>query len=887
MKRLTIIMLTVLLVTAIFVSCKVEVSGPPEGTVTVRFRTEDTARSLNSSRETLDTSKYYWYYTAAKADDSPATGTKADETLVGTTGKLTEAITDSFSLGKWNFVLKGYTSTGADRTLVFSGSVKEYELKDDTRTIDITVEPQKTPGKKGTLKVEEGIKFTANGTPYTATKVTVSDVDGTNVQTQPGAADGHYTYSLDSGSYKVTVIYEKGGIMYAVNTIYVNVWNSLTTTVGGTLDEITIRASFEAKENTSDGSIVQTAVLTDNTEATYSFNHSPVNREFSGSSSDYGTTVKGTFAKTESSVEAKITVATYDTVSVGKVGTFTVSDGSAAVAAVEITLENASIKDSGVAVVTTYISKGLTGVKLYHSNVTMDSAAKNAENEVSASGNWFYDSSSGKLVFATSSFSPFHVTTDMNVYDVEKNTSYKLEKKEGDTEYKFYDAGGTEVTSVGKNLVLLDCSLSNAVPDRYASANWQVVHGRSSGAGEDCHEENALFSGGMGTKIEPYLIADKNQFQKITDMYDKYAYYRIKDGVTEIDCSDWTSVKLFGSFDGNGVKLKGINQKLFYYVGKLPSTKEAAAVLANWDTTPVVLKNFEANFNLEADLDAAAGMIYQINGNNTTTFDNVTISGRIAGGSNSGAFFTYTGPNYYDQEVTGMKQKIVVNNSLVTAELTCTASVGVIAGHPKYCNSDVVVHCDKSIDELFKGTAVVTTGSKVRLSSFDFNYVGKNGSTDNEVTTTGVSYMASQIPGYDASTGYSVTWAEGAQRMEVYIAAQLDETEENSDTRTAVVGITLTLKHTETKTKSAGNTSEKVLDSFASVELLNKQSDYDAAIVSGKLTAKTGGDVNYTCGRIKLQVAQYDANGKMVAFGSKMLAKRTTYNGDWTINPQY
>ncbi len=885
MKRLMIIMLTVLLVTAVFVSCKVEVSGPPEGTVTVRFRTEDTARSLNSARETLDTSKYYWYYTAAKTDDSPATGTKVEETLVGTNGKLTEAITDSFSLGKWNFVLKGYTSTGADKTLVYSGSVKDYELKDDTRTIDITVEPQKTPGKKGTLKVEEGIKFTANGRGYTATKVTVSGVDGGSDQTQPNAENGYYTYTLDSGSYKVTVIYESGGVTYAVNTIYVNVWNSLTTTVGGTLDEITIKASFDAKENTSDGSVAQTAVLTDNTEATYSFVHSPANHEFPGSSSDLGTTVKGTFAKTEGATEARITVTTYDTVSAGKTGTFTVADGSATVAALEITLENASIKDDGVAVVTTYISKGLSSVKLYHSNNQMDETAKDNENEVTANGNWSYDSSSGKLVFATSSFSPFHVTSQMNVYDSDNNVSYKLEKKGED--YKLYDKDGQEATVQGTNLVLLDCSLSNAVPDDLLSKNWTVIHARCAENTGFWDVESSHFSGGRGTRIEPYLIADKDQFQKITDMYDKYAYYRIKDGVTEIDCSDWTSVKLFGSFDGNGVKLKGLNQKLFYYVGKLPSTKEAAAVLANWDTTPVVLKNFEANFNLEADLDAAAGMIYQINGNNTTTIDNVTISGRMAGGSNSGAFFTYTGPNYYDQDVTGMQQKIVVNNSLVTAELICTAPVGVICGHPKYSNSGVVVYCDKSIDELFKGTAVVPTGSKVCLSAFYFTYVGKNNSTTNEETTTGVSYMATQVPGYDASTGYSVNWADSAVRMEVYIAAQLDETEENSDTRTAVVGITLTLKHMETKTKSEGNTSEKVLETFSSVELMNKQSGYDAAIESGKLTAKTAGDVNYTCGRIKLQVAQYDTNGKMVAFGSKTIAGRTTYNGDWTINPQY
>lgn len=885
MKRTILILFAILLVFVFFVSCKVEVNENSGETVILRFRTEDNDRALSGLREVIDSSKYVWYYTAEKADNTPATGTKTVQTMIGNDGKITNQVAEPFSLGLWNFTLYGYKDTQTDANLVYKGTVSGYEIKSDSNTIDVTVEPQKPTGGKGTIKVDEKIKLTANGVDYPATEVTVKK-EGTDTETKKKTFDTARADivfdNLDVGAYTVTVAYKPGTITYATNSVTVNVWNHLTTTISGRLDEKTVYKSFSAADGVAtDTKTIDTSTINTNGLTLGLSPAAAVSAETVTSA--YTTTIKGDIVKTGGG-DAKVKVDVYDLGAIGDGGTaaFKVEEGENAVAALDLTLENAKI-NNGVVIVTTFISKGLSSVKLYHSNNQMDVTPKTTENEVTADNNWFYGAATGKLVFATSSFSPFHVTSEMNVYDPDSNKSYKLEKKDG--EYKLLDKDGQEATAAGANLVLLDCTLSNAVPDALLSKNWTVIHARCAENTGFCDEESSYFSGGRGTKIEPYLIADKDQFQKITDMYDKYAYYRIKDGVTEIDCSDWTSVKLFGSFDGNGVKLKDINQKLFYYVGKLPSTKEAAADLSNWDTTPVVLKNFEANFNLEADLDAAAGMIYQINGNNTTTFDNVTISGRIAGGSNSGAFFTYTGPNYYDQEVSGMKQKIVVNNSLVTAELTCTAGVGVIAGYPKYCNKDVVVHCDKAIDELFKGTAVVTTGSSVRLFAFDCTYVGKNGSTTNEVTTTGVSYMAAQIPGYDASTGYSVNWAEGAQRMEVFIAAQLDETEENSDTRTAVVGITLTLKHTETKTKSEGNTSVKVLESFTSVELLNKQSAYDAAIADGKLTAKTGGDVNYTCGKIKLQVAQYDANGKMVAFGSKMIAERTTYNESWRIIP--
>ncbi len=863
MKRLMIIMLTLLFVAAIFVSCKVEISELPEGTVSVRFRTEDTARSLNSSRETLDTSKYFWYYTASKDDGSPATGTKVNETLVGTTGKLTEAITDAFSLGKWNFDLKGYTSTDADRTLVYRGSVTGYELKDDTRTIDIEVEPQKTPGKKGTLKVEEGIKFTANGTPYTATKVTVSDVDGSNEQTQPGAADGHYTYTLDSGSYKVTVIYENGGVTYAVNTIYVNVWNSLTTTVGGTLDEITIRASFDAKENTGNGSIEQTAVLTEIADATYSFNHSPANHKFSLSFSDLGTKVKGTFIKTESSSEAKITVATYDTVSAGKAGMFTVSDGTAAVAAVEITLENASIMDSGVVVVTTYISKGLSSVKLYHSNNQMDEEAKPTENGVTDNNNWFYDAATGKLVFATSSFSPFHVTTAMNVYDEDSNTSYKLEKKGEETEYKLYDANGTEVTSAGGNLVLLDCSLSNVVPDTLSSAGWTVVHNRCSQTGEDCHEENAFFSGGRGTKVEPYLIADKTQFQKITDMYGKYAYYRIADGYSETDLGNWTPVYLHGSFDGNAAAFTNVTSAIFMKVGYYDSS--TGFVKEN-----ITLKNFSAEMNVETSGHA---VVRVISNSGTTRFENITVTGSIFGQWHVASFYNY-GTAQVVLEGASYRVDFVKCRSTATL-VSPSGNTGGFIGHG-YEGSGNTLTLNFDSESVYEGAAYTPLGTgraymvmcsnyggpKVKIGETE--YTGYDGVWNNYSSEK--NRQIKKVEPKETAGGYSVDVEENASKIIVYVNAQLTAYDGEGNKIPNLQGITLALERREL-TDATSNT--VLLKKVTSATIDNNAGEYGYTLSEdGAMTVHVPGAHNYLDGTLSLTVVQYDSDRRVLASGT-------------------
>lgn len=925
MRKLTLILLSVLLVTCLFVSCDVEKNVRESDTVTLRFRTDDNSRALTATRDDLDTAKYYWYYTATKSegDKTPATGKKTKPTAVTKSNDADamglSGIVGPFSLGTWNFELYAYTeaqtfsddnsrssSTYINEKCVYYGKTADtgYVLDEDTKTIDITVSPQKATNGTGNLYIEKGINFTANGKTYSATDVVVTNVNKTAPETvDTDSNETYWKYSNKAvGSYKVTVFYKNGDITCATNTIYVNVWNNLTTTVSGTLDEIKVSPTFNAVEDPGTGAISQVTSVQDKTETVYVFDYSPASNEYSGSSNELETTVKGTFARNTGADSATLTVTTYNLVSASadKKATFTVTDNNSAVAAVTATLEGATFVENSVAKIATYISKDLTDVKMYHSNTAMDETAKTSADAVTENGNWYYDKTTGLLVFATSSFSTFHVTSSVNVYDKDNNTAYTLATS-GEATIKYIIKGSDGSTKsaedLGSNLVLLDCSLSNNVPDEFTSKNWEVIHKNCSKAENYYHNWNETdFSGGWGTKVEPYLIKDKEQFQNITDMYGKYAYYRIKDNVKEIDCSNWTQVELYGSFDGNGVTLKGIDNKLFRYIGKMPSSAEEAKVLTNWDTRPITLKNYTANFSVEGSLDIASGMIFQINGNNTTTFEDVTVSGIIQGGSNSGVFFNYTGCNLYDTEVEGMSQKVILEGCSVTAALVNPSGLfGVIAGHPAYKNPNIEITCDRDIGSLHSNYANDSTSTgkvgyfavsggftteKIKISTSSSSYA----TPTSEFTCKTLTKETLTLP--EDGKGYLVAWPADANRMEVYIAAQLDETDSQGN-KTSVVGITMGLAHLKTIENKANEAEhEEVLSSFSSVELTPKQESYSAELNGTSLKCTTGGGANganYTCGKIKLQVALFNSDNVMIAYVNEIIAEKDSAEATWTI----
>lgn len=108
MKRSLFIAIAVLIVMALFVGCKAEIADRDElGMVSI----SDTSRTLSASAElTADVENLYWYYTAAKADESLfTTGATTEKTAVKTGVGLSGAkLASRFSTGAWTFCFYGY-----------------------------------------------------------------------------------------------------------------------------------------------------------------------------------------------------------------------------------------------------------------------------------------------------------------------------------------------------------------------------------------------------------------------------------------------------------------------------------------------------------------------------------------------------------------------------------------------------------------------------------------------------------------------------------------------------------------------------------------------------------------------------------------------------------
>ena len=73
-----------------------------------------------------------------------------------------------------------------------------------------------------------------------------------------------------------------------------------------------------------------------------------------------------------------------------------------------------------------------------------------------------------------------------------------------------------------------------------------------------------------------------------------------------------------------------------------------------------------------------------------------------------------------------------------------------------------------------------------------------------------------------------------------------------------------------------------VLDAFNSFDFKNKQSETGATLSNGKLTVKIGGNTNYTFGTIKLVVVEYDSNGNVVSYATRLIVE-SKINSGWTI----
>ncbi len=452
MKGLKLVSVFMLIICSLFISCSNEVT-PSNGTAAIRFiGTDDSgARSLNKTNPEFKAGDYYWMYTAVKNAEDPSglkTGETTEKTPLGTDGKITNSV-GPFSLGVWDFTLYAYNSKAeADeeaanptdiekRRIAYTGSVTAT-ITNSANSVSVTVNPLMTSyidaeGKgqyvngriafpdKGaiTLKDENGnmvtnykefiyIEKIESGILIPSTSINYSTIFDTY---------GTRTLSIDSGFYKITMKYTDSTDttrVYGENSIYVNVWDNLTTTIGGSLDENKSDVVFDPDSPILPNEGSATGTVEADTATSISVGITPSN------DAEKTTTVYiPANATGESTGTAKLSVKTYAPDSAAD---FTVEANETAIGGLDLNLtvgdSSVSTFTSGVTV-TTYITKELSNIDVKY----------NGTGEKPSSVT--YEPSTGKLTFTTTHFSEFYVVTtgSFEAINTITNTAYKTLKE--------------------------------------------------------------------------------------------------------------------------------------------------------------------------------------------------------------------------------------------------------------------------------------------------------------------------------------------------------------------------------------------------------------------------------------------------------------------------
>ena len=203
------------------------------------------------------------------------------------------------------------------------------------------------------------------------------------------------------------------------------------------------------------------------------------------------------------------------------------------------------------------------------------------------------------------------------------------------------DIKATENSTLAESLTQIGYSISGEAIVMNESKNSQIG--------------TSLFAGGSGTKTDPFILKTTEHIQNISELYQsldivendansdysayaayrygdtniyifeqpstKGLYYKIADGVTQLDCSNWTPVYLYGSFDGNNCKFVNLDQTFFaaalnYY--NYGTGESETCEISNCDFDVKVLKTASA-----APIVFSAGP--------KVKFSNVSVSGRVEG----------------------------------------------------------------------------------------------------------------------------------------------------------------------------------------------------------------------------------------------------------------
>ena len=246
MKKYIVLILSILLIAGVITSCDNKLSNNSNETVSVTFSSDDGTRDLTSSNSLFNVSDLYWKYTAVKANDGTGLtqGATSEQRWIyggsdSTSIKKGLGVVGGFSQGLWNFTLYGY-SDNAGSTLICQGSTATSIKFGSANNVNVQVKPITTGSVKGTLIINP-ITFTPNqGSATNLTcKYTVTSVGGTTEITGDLASEETISLSLQPGSYNVTIEFvDTNNFVYATGSKLVTIYNNLTTTLSGSLNEL-------------------------------------------------------------------------------------------------------------------------------------------------------------------------------------------------------------------------------------------------------------------------------------------------------------------------------------------------------------------------------------------------------------------------------------------------------------------------------------------------------------------------------------------------------------------------------------------------------------------------------------------------------------------------
>lgn len=443
MKKSLFIILMVCLAIVGLVSCKNEIEPAQEELVSVSFE-NGTSRALIATLETFDVSKYYWAYEAKKSDGS---GLKSGETTWDTTGAGSVPVSagnkglgtgtgtaykaykvPNFSKGYWNFRLFAYTACSGSGTdtdpyiysgLVYWGEVDSVLIDNSHHEAKVTVSP--VSGDKGYLKIGTITLIPAEGGDPTDLVIYTDKVyvlgETTPVAVEPD--DGVYT--LDARQYQFTRTYSFAGIPVAEGSVIVTIYSGLTTTVSGTLSELTTYTEFGAEQN-PDIIIksVSASGITSTTEGDADGNVNLVDSSIAPENQKVKATIPAEAAvallpkdPTTQQADPNATMSLALNVDTTASTSTSVTYDISMTKTVTIDSESTTSKVPEVSewvIVEIVLRSGLNDVAVTHSTVPMAKKTSMQELKDSTTEAFFYYSDAGRLYIKTKSFSPFQVT---------------------------------------------------------------------------------------------------------------------------------------------------------------------------------------------------------------------------------------------------------------------------------------------------------------------------------------------------------------------------------------------------------------------------------------------------------------------------------------------